>query len=406
MTLGAANSRIENALNQLENMTANATPIALSEYQQRVLKAQTLMQEQGISAVYLNAGTNLEYFTGLKWSASERLVGALILPEGPLKLVAPAFEEGSLTQAMVLPMECVLWEEHESPTELMINWLNQQFGTDYILAIDESTSYAIVSKIQQVKPAAQLIDAVSITAQCRMHKSAAELHLIQTAMNMTLEVHKATASILHEGIKASEVKTFIHEAHKRVGSSGSFFCIVLFGEATAYPHGVSYDPVLAKNDWVLIDTGCKLHGYLSDITRTYAFGEATEAQREFWEYEHKLQQTAFKAAKLGATCGSVDDAVREKLKALNLEADYRLPGVPHRTGHGIGMDIHEWPYLVGNDQTKLAPGMCFSNEPMVINPGQFGVRLEDHFYMTENGPKWFTEPSRSLDDPFNMRLAD
>src|SRR5690554_3608069 len=406
MTIGVGNTRIEDALNKLTNMAAHAEPIGLPEFQARVEKAQALMKQQGVSAMYLNAGTNLEYFTGLKWYASERLVGALVLQEGPVKLVAPAFEEGSLTQAMVLPLEPLLWEEHESPTELMVRFLNEQFGADHILAIDESTAYAMVSKIQQLKPATQLIDAVSITAECRMHKSATELQLIQTAMNMTLEVHKATASILHEGIKASEVKAFIHEAHKRVGSSGSFFCIVLFGEATAYPHGVSYDPVLAKNDWVLIDTGCKLHGYLSDITRTYAFGEATEAQREFWEYEHKLQQTAFKAAKLGATCGSVDDAVREKLKALNLEADYRLPGVPHRTGHGIGMDIHEWPYLVGNDQTKLAPGMCFSNEPMVINPGQFGVRLEDHFYMTENGPKWFTEPSRSLDDPFNMRLAD
>ncbi|RUO42764.1 X-Pro dipeptidase [Aliidiomarina taiwanensis] len=402
MTIGVGNTRIEDALNKLEDMTAHATPIGLPEYEARVAKAQRLMQEQGVSAVYLNAGTNLEYFTGLKWYASERLVGAIILPEGPVKLIAPAFEEGSLTQAMVLPLEPLLWEEHESPTELMVGYLNEQFGSDYILAIDESTSYAMVSKIQLVKPASQLIDAVSITAQCRMHKSDTELQLIQTAMNMTLEVHKATASILHEGIKASEVEAFINEAHKRVGSSGSFFCIVLFGEATAYPHGVSYDPVLEKNDWVLIDTGCKLHGYLSDITRTYAFGEATKSQRQFWEYEQQLQQAAFDAAKLGATCASVDDAVRAKLKELKLEADYRLPGVPHRTGHGIGMDIHEWPYLVGGDETKLAPGMCFSNEPMVINPGQFGVRLEDHFYMTESGPKWFTEPSGSLDDPFNL----
>ena len=404
MTLGVGKTRVEDALNRLEDMAASATPIGLPEYQQRVLKAQTLMQEQGIAAVFLNAGTNLEYFTGLKWYPSERLVGALILAEGPVQLVAPAFEEGSLKQAMKLPMESLLWEEHESPTDMMIDFLNNKFGPDHILALDESTPYAFVANLEKKKSAKSMCDATTVTAQCRMHKSAAELKLIQTAMDMTLKVHQATASILYEGIKASEVKVFIHQAHKRVGASGSFFCIVLFGEATAYPHGVNYDQSLQKNDWVLIDTGCKLHGYHSDITRTYAFGEATEQQREFWAYERKLQQAAFDAAQPGVTCDSVDQAVRDELKVLNLEADYRLPGVPHRTGHGIGMDLHEWPYLVGGDHTKLAPGMCFSNEPMVINPEQFGVRLEDHFYMTEEGPVWFTEPSYSLDDPFNLGL--
>jgi Xaa-Pro dipeptidase len=221
-------------------------------------------------------------------------------------------------------------------------------------------------------------------------------------MDMTLAVHRATAAMLHEGISASEVRAFIDEAHRRVGASGSFFCIVLFGQGTSYPHGVNYEQHLQKNDWVLIDTGCKLHGYHSDITRTYAFGEATDEQKRFWQYEQQLQLAAFKAAANGRTCEEVDNAVRDELANIGLKDNYQLPGVPHRTGHGIGMDLHEWPYLVGGDKTLLAPGMCFSNEPMVIQPDKFGVRLEDHFYMSEQGPVWFTEPSRSLENPFNL----
>lgn len=402
MSIGVGHARAEDALNGLTDMTAHVAPISLDEYQARVSKAQQLMRAHDIDAMYLNAGTNLEYFTGLKWYPSERLVGALMLQEGPVQLIAPAFEIGSLTHAMQLPMQSRLWEEHEAPTDTLLDFLQEQLGDEYRLALDESTPYSIVARLEKRQPAHALCDAVVVTAQCRMHKSAVELKLIQTAMDMTLQVHQAVGSMLHEGIAASEVKSFINEAHKRVGATGSFFCIVLFGQATAYPHGVNYEQHLQKNDWVLIDTGCKLHGYHSDITRTYAFGTATDAQREFWNYERKLQQAAFEAATPGVTCDAVDQAVRDELKRLHLAADYKLPGVPHRTGHGIGMDLHEWPYLVGGDTSQLAPGMCFSNEPMVINPDQFGVRLEDHFYMTAEGPVWFTQPSESVDNPFNV----
>jgi Xaa-Pro dipeptidase len=402
MTHGVGVARAEEALNALENMAKGVTPIALEEYQERVAKAQKLMQEKDISAMYLNAGTNLEYFTGLKWYPSERLVGAIVPADGKVTLIAPAFEVGSLTQAMKLPMDTVLWDEHESPYERLLDFLSDSFSGDFNLALDESTPYSVVAKLEERKSAETMCDAKVITAACRMHKSPAELALIQTAMDMTMAVHRATGAMLHEGVTASEVRAFIDKAHRKVGASGSFFCIVLFGKGTSYPHGVNYEQRLEKDDWVLIDTGCKLHGYHSDITRTYAFGTATEEQQKFWQYERDLQQAAFDAAVLGKTCESVDDAVRVKLKEQGLEADYQLPGVPHRTGHGIGMDLHEWPYLVGGDKTELAPGMCFSNEPMVINPEKFGVRLEDHFYMSEEGSFWFTEPSRSVDDPFNL----
>lgn len=402
MTHGVGVARAEDALNALEDMTQGVEPIALEEYKARVQKAQTQMQKEGIDAMYLNAGTNLAYFTGLNWFPSERLVGAIVPANGPVTLVAPAFEVGSLTQAMVLPMDTLLWEEHESPYDHLVRFVQDTAGENAMLALDESTSYSIVSNLEQRHPAARMCDAKTITAECRMHKSPAELALIQTAMDMTLAVHRATGAMLHEGVSASDVRAFIDEAHRRVGATGSFFCIVLFGQGTSYPHGVNYEQHLQKDDWVLIDTGCKLHGYHSDITRTYAFGQPTDEQRTFWQYERDLQQAAFDAARNGNTCESVDDAVRDKLAKLGLKADYQLPGVPHRTGHGIGMDLHEWPYLVGGDTTPLASGMCFSNEPMVIQPDAFGVRLEDHFYMTDEGPVWFTEPSRSLEDPFNL----
>ena len=221
---------------------------------------------------------------------------------------------------------------------------------------------------------------------------------------MTIAVHKAAARILHLGISTVEVTNFIHEAHKRVGASGSSFCIVLFGLATSFPHGVKEPQILQTNDWVLIDTGCLLHGYNSDITRSYAFGTATNEQRVAWQVEKDAQAAGFAAAQLGAPCGDVDNAARSVIAKHGYGPDYQLPGLPHRTGHGCGLDIHEWPYLLRGDRTPLATGMVFSNEPMLVIPEKFGIRLEDHFYMNENGPVWFTEPSHSLDDPFGLEV--
>ena len=217
---------------------------------------------------------------------------------------------------------------------------------------------------------------------------------------MTLEVHKAAAKILKPGMSTAEVKQFINDAHRKLGASGSSFCIVLFGDATMHPHGVPYEQYLEDGDVVLIDTGCRVAGYHSDITRTYVFGEPTEKQRHYWKLEHEAQSVAFNAAKLGDPCEVIDNAVRDYFVSQSLGPDYELPGCPHRTGHGIGLSIHEAPYLVRSEKTPLAVGMCFSNEPMLVAPGEMGIRLEDHFYMTESGPKWFTQPSKSIDEPF------
>lgn len=393
----------QQALAQLSDMTGDISAIDEHEYRQRIAKAQAFMQENGIDALYLNAGTNMTYFTGLKWYASERLVGALLPAQGELAFVAPFFEIGSLRDYQVIDADIHGWQEEQNPYALIAEVLKGMgCGDDAVLGIDESAQFFIADGITKAAPQLTLVNAGEVTAHCRMHKSTHELALIQRAMDMTLEVHKATASMLYEGITTTEVEAFINAAHKKVGASGNYFCIVLFGQATSFPHGVKDPQTLKQGDMVLIDTGCQLHGYLSDITRTYVFGEASARQQQFWQYEKNAQLKAFAAAQVGNTCGDVDKAARDYLSAQSLGPDYQLPGCPHRTGHGIGLDIHEWPYLVKDNPQVLAEHMCFSNEPMLVVPGEFGIRLEDHFYTTAEGPKWFTEPAHSIDNPFGL----
>lgn len=395
----------QQALEALEDLTPGIQPIELKEYESRIERAQALMIEKGLHAIYLNAGTNLYYFTGTRWSASERMVGAIIPAQGAVQYIAPAFELVTLEGYIQVEGEVNCWQEHESSFELVARILDGLVVTDGRVGIDESAPFFIYDGIRTAAPEYNYCNAASVTAACRMHKSAAELALLQRAKNLTFEVHKAAASILYDGISVVEVTDFIDRAHRRSGApAGSYFCIVLFGEDTAYPHGVAKPKNLALNDMVLIDTGCQLQGYNSDITRSYVFGEPSPRQREVWNVEAQAQMAAFSAAQPGALCGAVDAAARGVLESHGFGPDYALPGLPHRTGHGIGLDIHEWPYLVRGDMTPLAPGMCFSNEPMLCVPGEFGVRLEDHFYMTEDGPRWFTQPSLSLDDPFNYDL--
>lgn len=272
------------------------------------------------------------------------------------------------------------------------------------VAIDESTAFFIADGIKQCSSDITLVNAKAITAGCRGQKSDNEIALLQRAKDMTMVVHRAVAKILTIGITVKEVTDFINQAHIKLGApNGSYFCIVLFGEDSSYPHGVKTPKTLDMNDIVLIDTGCQLEGYNSDITRTYVFGEANQRQRDMWDIEKNAQRCAFEAAQIGVACGDVDVAARTYLASQNMGPDYETPGCPHRTGHGVGLDIHEWPYLVRSDRTPLAKGMAFSNEPMLVLPGEFGIRLEDHFYMTDTGPKWFSEPSHSIDDPFGYQ---
>jgi len=401
MTIGVGGSDAKSELAKLSDMTQGVDAIQLDEFNSRIEKAITIMRSEGISATYLNAGTNLYYFTGTRWGASERMVGALLTASGELHYIAPAFEISTLNGYMLIEGKVHGWQEHESPYQLFNNMLEKLGILQGRIALDESCSFFISDGLSQACAQHEFVNAKPITAGCRTRKSNNELALLQRAKNMTLEVHKSAARILREGISTAEVTAFIHAAHLAVGApKGSYFCIVLFGEDSAYPHGVSNPKPLEQGDMVLIDTGCQLQGYNSDITRSYVFGEPTERDREVWNQEKASQAAGFAAAQLGVPCGRVDDAARGYLEQQGYGPGYETPGLPHRTGHGIGLDIHEWPYLVSSDPTPLDIGMCFSNEPMICIPGEFGIRLEDHFYMTETGPKWFTEPSHSIDDPF------
>lgn len=374
-------------------------PISRDERNQRLERARRLTADSGADALIINAGPSLRYFAGVPWGASERLVAMILPVDGEPVMICPAFEHGSLEAVLEIAADVRLWEEDENPFALTARTLRDS-GTN-VVAIDPALPFEMAGRLSAERPTLRLQDASTVVNGCRMYKSAAELALMQHAKNLTLEVHRRAARILTPGISTKEVRRFIDDAHRALGTSGNTFCIVHFAEATAYPHGLPNEQQLREDDIVLIDTGCCIEGYNSDITRTYVFGKATDEQRRIWELEHEAQAAAFASAQLGVECQAVDAAARGLLTRAGLGPDYRLPGLPHRTGHGIGLSIHEPAYLVRGDRTPLAPGMCFSNEPMIVVPGQFGIRLEDHFYMTEQGPKWFTHPQTSIDAPFN-----
>lgn len=396
LTRGVGGSTAEVELARLQPMLSGCRPIPVERYRARLAALAGRLRAAGFGAAWLDAGSNLTYYTGLVWHRSERLVGALLQADGRLDYVGPAFEHGTLAGFMRLDAPLHGWEEHEDPYALVASLAPG--GAP--LAIDPSAPLTAARALERAWPGG-MRDAEDLILGARQCKHADEIALMQATKTATLEVHKAAARILRPGISTGEVTEFIHAAHKAIGApGGSTFCIVLFGPDTAFPHGVAQPKTLETGDVVLIDTGCAMHGYQSDITRTYVFGTPTARQREIWEAEKACQLAAFEAARIGVPCAAVDAAARAEAERRGLGPGYALPGIPHRTGHGIGLDIHEAPYLVGGDETPLAPGMCFSNEPMICVPGEFGIRLEDHFYIAEDGPHWFTEPSNSIEDPF------
>ncbi|RKQ94193.1 Xaa-Pro dipeptidase [Maricaulis maris] len=396
MTRGVGGSTAEAELAKLTDRLSHCQPIPVERLSERLDGLRERMKAAGLDAIWLNAGSNLNYYTGLRWPATERLVGALVTVDGGLTYLGPAFETGTLEGFMRLSAPLSVWEEHESPYALLAGL----DGASGRLGLDPTTPLVTANAISQAWRG-DTGDASEVVLSARKTKDADEIALMQATMSATLEVHAATARILRPGITTREVTEFIHAAHKAIGApGGSTFCIVLFGPDTAFPHGVANPKALEDGDVVLIDTGCGMHGYQSDITRSYVFGEASDRQREVWEAEKACQLAAFQAAQIGGACSAVDAAARTEAERRGFGPGYDLPGIPHRTGHGIGLDIHEGPYLVGGDDTPLDAGMCFSNEPMICVPGEFGIRLEDHFYMTPTGPRWFTEPAHAVDDPF------
>lgn len=375
-----------------------ATPIADSELATRIARLQVAMRSKNVKAVWLDASSSLTYFTGLRIGLSERVHGAIIPAEGAPRYVSPAFEVPKLETMLRIPGAVLSWEEHEDPCALIASDVEALAVPGRDLALDPATPFLFAARLlgsfgDRITEARPLISAL------RQVKSAAEIAIIETAMIASHRVQKAVHDGLREGMTTTEVCQFVDAAHRRLGLD-PLFVAVQFGEATAYPHGVPYPQVLAQGDMVLVDLGGILEGYRSDITRTYVFGTPTERQRQLWQAEKEAHDAAFAAARIGAPCAAVDDAARASLVAKGFGPGYAVPGLPHRTGHGLGLDIHEDPFMLSSNQTPLAPGMVFSIEPMLCVYGECGVRIEDIVWMAEDGPRWFCPPSESLERPF------
>ncbi|AIT07078.1 X-Pro dipeptidase [Sphingomonas taxi] len=392
MTIGGSTAAAQLAI--LAPWSDPAPVIGAGERSDRLARARAATAASGAAALLVTAGASLRYFTGVGWSPTERLVALLLPVAGEPIVICPAFERGSLVAELEIAADIRLWEEDADPVALVVDAL----PAGATLALDPLLPFAVARRLGATLT---VTDGAGIIDGLRMIKSPAELALMAQAKAMTLEVHRRTARILAPGIRASEVKRFIDDAHRALGAPGYTFCAVQFGTATAFPHGLPGDQALADDQLVLVDTGCAIHGYQSDITRTYAFGRVDDDIRATWALEKEAQAAAFAAVRPGVPCEAVDAAARAVLERAGLGPDYRLPGLPHRTGHGIGLSIHEPAYLVRGDTTPLAPGMCFSNEPMIVVPERYGIRLEDHFHVTEDGAAWFTEPQPSIDRPFD-----
>jgi Xaa-Pro dipeptidase len=366
------------------------------ERRQRLVRLQASLDEKGLGGILLGASESLQYFTGLVWHQSERLLGARVTPKS-VTYIVPGFERSRVESLPHLPGEIAVWQEDEASAALVASLV----PANVKIALDDALPLFVYHQLAAALGADRLRDGGRLIRDLRLRKSKAEIDLIQHAMNLTLEVHRRAHAFIRPGVLASDVVRHIDEQHRALGATGgSSFCIVSFGVATALPHGADGDQVYAPGDVVLVDTGCRLDGYHSDLTRTYVLEEPTPEFAKAWAIEREAEQAVFEAARLGATCGSLDDAARRVLAKHGLGPDYVLPGLPHRAGHGLGLEIHEEPYIVRGNATVLEPGMCFSNEPMIVFPDRFGIRLEDHIHMTETGPQWFTEPSKGPTEPF------
>ncbi|MBX5015379.1 M24 family metallopeptidase [Rhizobium lentis] len=370
--------------------------ITEDERQLRLSKLRQGIEGEGLAGVLLGPTESLRYFTGLVWHPSERFLGALVTPSA-ISYIVPGFERSCVETLPHLPGEILLWEEEESSAAL----ISRLVGQGGRLALDDGLPLYFYHALAAAMGAERLADGGRLIRGLRRIKSAAEIALIQYAMNLTLDVHKQVHALLKPGIRSSEVVDFIDRQHRQAGADdGSTFAIVSFGAATSLPHGADGDQVLGPSDVILVDTGCRIDGYHSDITRTYMLEGGDREFERAWRIEREAQQAVFDAARIGAACASLDDAARKVLAKHSLGPDYRLPGLPHRAGHGLGLEIHEEPYIVRGNDTALAAGMCFSNEPMIVFPEKFGIRLEDHITMTEDGPRWFTDPAAGPTEPF------
>jgi Xaa-Pro dipeptidase len=398
LALPAALRAAEPDLSALSDMTGAAQPIGEGERKARIARAQDLMRANGIGAVVIEAGSSLIYFTGVRWGRSERLTCAILPVEGEPCIVTPFFEEPSVRESLGVPAEVRVWQEDQDPLTVVAGFLKDRKLAGRPIGIEETDRYFIVDGMKKVLPDARLVSGNPVVRGCRMIKTAPEIALMQLATDVTIAAYRWTYPRIEAGMSNRDIGALMAAATQKLGGSVEFN-LILLGEAAAYPHGSRKPQRVTPGEVVLMDCGCTVQGYQSDVSRTFVFGTASAEQRKVWGQVAEGQRTAFAAARIGATAGSVDDAVRRYYTSLGYGPDYKLPGLSHRTGHGIGLDGHEPVNLVRGETTRLAPGMCFSNEPGIYIPGSFGVRIEDCFHMTAEGPKWFSVPPRSIDAP-------
>ena len=382
---------------QIKNMASQARPIAREEYLQRQETARRYMRDAGLSAIFMTGGSSLSYFTGAQWGVSERLFAMVFPAKGEMAYVTPAFEHDRAMEQIKFGTDVRTWEEDESPYKLVAAILKDRGIAAGEIGIEETVDYRFSDGVSKAAPALKLASADAVTARCRRVKSAHEIEIMRLANQLTLKAYEIALKSLREGMTHFELGAKIAAAHQQLGAQGG--ALVLFGQYSALPHGTITPQKLREGDIVLIDGGCDVRGYKSDITRTTVFGKPTARQRSLWDTEKRAQAAALKAARPGALCEDVDAAARKVIVDAGFGPDYKY--FTHRVGHGIGMDGHEWTYLVRGNKTKLEPGMTFSNEPGIYVPGEFGVRLEDIMVITENGAELFTGQAPSIEQPFN-----
>lgn len=398
----------ENSLPQpirnLKSRKNEAQPITREERQQRQERARKLMSENGLDAIVMMEGTSLRYFTGIRWWGGERMFAIVLPAKGSAFYVCPAFEEGRAREQIAnapdgSTPDVRVWQENESPYERVAEGLRDKGLHNGKIGIEETVHFVFSEGLAKSSPQATFTGATSVTAGCRMIKSAHEIALMRLAAQVTLAAYEAAYESVKDGMTQPEVEDLVRKAHTQLGFTGG--ADVQVGEFSAFPHGSVTPQVVHEGTIVLMDGGCSVEGYESDITRTYVLGKATDKMKQVFDIVHRAQSAALAAARPGVECGSIDTAARKVITDAGYGPDYKY--FTHRLGHGMGMDGHEWPYLVRGNTTKLEANMTTSDEPGVYIRGEFGIRLEDDLHVTENGAELFTPQSPSLEDPFGKK---
>ena len=393
-------ANLPKAIRDLQPMVAGIVPITVEERKQRIAKAQELMAREKMDAIFLEGTVSCFYYTGMRWGQSERTFGVVIPAKGSLTYVCPKFEEDRARELILTAFgdEVRCWEEHESPYEVILGIIKDKGVVHSRIGMEERVRFFIANGVKKLATGFDIVDATPITAGCRMIKTKAEIALMQKASDATIDAYKAAFTTIHAGMSQTELSNNITAAFKKLGFNGG--ASVQVGKYSALPHGSITPQTIHEGDVVMIDGGTSCEGYASDITRTIVVGKASQRQVDVWNLEKKSQDAAFAAMKIGAPCEQVDAAARAVIENGGFSKNYKLPGLPHRTGHGIGLEGHEWTNFVKGNKTPIAVGMCFSNEPTISIPGEFGIRLEDCVYIAEDGAHFFSKQSIAIDQPF------